>query len=317
MARELDVLCVGGLVCDFMIRPVDAGVFTREVSYMDAAESNVGGDAANESIVMGKLGNRVAILAEIGDDGTANELRSVFAKAGVNTDHLVVRKNKKTRTNIVLIRPDGERHFVIFPNDFDEFCGDDLDYELLPQAKIVSIGSIHHLPLLDPAIPGYLKAAKEAGCITSADMCPNLGNTPEEMVIESCKYLDYLIPSEGEMRDLFGENWTPEEAARTLRSWGVKNVVIKLGGKGCYILNDTYDERVPAFPAKAIDTTGAGDSFAGGFLTGVLKGWDLKKCAIFGSATGCLAVQAIGANTGVKSYEQALAVARTSPDWRD
>ncbi|MBR1758178.1 MAG: carbohydrate kinase family protein [Lachnospiraceae bacterium] len=317
MERDLDVLCVGGLVCDFMIRPVDAGVFTREVSYMEAAESNVGGDAANESIVMGKLANKVAISAEIGDDGTANELKAVFAKSGVNTDHLIVRKNKKTRTNIVLIRPDGERHFVIFPNGYDEFCGKDLDYEVLSRTKVLSIGSIHHLPLLDPALPAYLKAGKEAGCITSADMCPNLGDTPNEIVVECCKYLDYLIPSEGEMRDLFGEDWTPQEAARTLRNWGVKHVVIKLGAEGCYIQDDVYDEFVPSFRVKAIDTTGAGDSFAGGFLTGVLKGWDLKKCAIFGAATGCIAVQSIGANTGVKSYEQVLAVAKTSPDWKE
>ena len=315
MERDLDVLCVGGLVCDFMIRPVPEDVFTREVSFMEEAESNVGGDAANESIVMAKLGNKVALSAEIGDDSTAKQLRDVFDRYGVNTDLLVVREGKKTRINIVLIRPDGERHFVIFPMDFDEFCGKDLNYEALSRTKLVSIGSIHHLPKLDDALPGYLKAAKEAGCITSADMCPNLGGNEDQIVVDCCKYLDYLIPSEGEMRDLFGEDWNPKDAARTLRSWGAKHVVIKLSSKGCYIQDDEYDEIVPAFQAKAIDTTGAGDSFAGGFLTGVLKGWDLKKCAIFGAASGCCSVQAIGANTGVKSYEQVHAVAVTSPDW--
>ena len=90
MERKLDVLCVGGLVCDFMIRPVPKDVLEKEISFMETVETNVGGDAANEAIVLAKLGSRVCLSSEIGDDGTARELRAVLDRNGAASGCLAV-----------------------------------------------------------------------------------------------------------------------------------------------------------------------------------------------------------------------------------
>lgn len=308
MYQDLDILCVGGLVCDFMIKPVPTDFFDHEVGFIETIETNVGGDAANEAVIMAKLGMKVGLATEVGGDSTGQEMLDYMKKFGVDTSNVVVREGKKTRTNIVAIRADGERHFLVFPMTFDEYGKEDLDYEMLKHTKMVSIGSIHMYTGLDLALVDYLKAAKEAGCITSADMVSNQTKMPLSFLKECCQYLDYFVPSEGEVEEIFGEKIDPKKAAEEFLSWGAKNVVIKLGSKGCFVKNAREEFMVPSFKVDAIDTTGAGDNFTAGFLTAVMKGWDLKKCATFAAAVGSIAVQSIGANTGVKNIEQVMEV---------
>ncbi|WP_343209734.1 sugar kinase [Anaerolentibacter hominis] len=314
MEKRFDVLCVGGLVCDFMIKPVPVDMFQKDACFIDTIETNVGGDAANESVVMSKLGMKVGLASEVGDDSTGKDVLAYLEKNGVDISNVVVRGNKKTRTNIVNIEAGGERHFLIFPMEFDEFGGDDLNYDVLKDTRMVSVGSIHAYVGLDAALADYLKAAKEAGCITSADMVSNLTKQPLEETKKIIAQLDYLIPSEGEAEELTGLK-DPKEMADCLLSWGAKNVIIKLGEKGCYVKNAAEEFSVPIFPAKAIDTTGAGDNFTGSFLTAVLMGWDLKKCAHFACATGSIAVQSIGATTGLKDMDQVISVMKENNRW--
>ena len=97
----------------------------------------------------------------------------------------------------------------------------------------------------------------------------------------------------------------PAKAARAFLQMGVGAVVIKMGEKGSYFLNrGGLELRVPAYRAKVVDTTGAGDCFCAGFIKGLSLGWDLKKCLQLGNAAGARAVEALGATAGIHSFSQ-------------
>ncbi|MDR3272009.1 MAG: carbohydrate kinase family protein, partial [Flavobacteriaceae bacterium] len=93
-----------------------------------------------------------------------------------------------------------------------------------------------------------------------------------------------------------------------LSVFGAKLLIVKLGSEGCYLTDFKDEWRIPTFSAfKPVDTTGAGDSFAGGFLRGLLEGWSPETAAVFASAVASHNVTRIGATGGVPDFETAYA----------
>jgi sugar/nucleoside kinase (ribokinase family) len=89
-------------------------------------------------------------------------------------------------------------------------------------------------------------------------------------------------------------------------------VAIKLGGDGCYVRSrEGFEVAKPAFKVAVVDTTGAGDGWAAGFLQGLVKGWDLEKCAIVANAVGGLVVTKIGAITAMPTKSELLRFLRS------
>ena len=112
---------------------------------------------------------------------------------------------------------------------------------------------------------------------------------------EAFSYIDYLFPNDEEAM-LLTETESVEEAAECIKSTGVGNVIIKCGKRGCYIRTDVEKCWIAAEEnVNCIDTTGAGDSFAAGFLNALLNGKGVKECAKEGNRYGAEAVQHIGA----------------------
>jgi sugar/nucleoside kinase (ribokinase family) len=97
-----------------------------------------------------------------------------------------------------------------------------------------------------------------------------------------------------------------EDMAEVFSSMGVKNTVVKLGCKGCYVKPENEKGfYAPSFEnAKVMDTSGAGDSFCAGFITGLAKGWDYRSCATFANAVGTHCVIEIGTTKGIKSLAE-------------
>jgi len=114
----------------------------------------------------------------------------------------------------------------------------------------------------------------------------------------SLPWADYALMNEEEARILTGRT-EPEEAARVLRDLGANHVVIKLGRRGCW----ADGVMVPGFEVDAIDTTGAGDCFSGGFVAALQRGLPIEEAARFANAVGALAVQKVGATAGVLDWD--------------
>ena len=94
--------------------------------------------------------------------------------------------------------------------------------------------------------------------------------------------------------------------ADVLLAYGVKNVIIKLGSKGCYFKSQEEAFSLPALPIKAVDATGAGDNFVAGLTCELLRGEEVRKAIQFANACGAICTTAVGAGTALRNREQVL-----------
>ena len=128
-----------------------------------------------------------------------------------------------------------------------------------------------------------------------------------ELVGPCLPHVDYFLPSLEEARMLAGGLHDHRDVARFLIDAGASVVGLKMGEHGSYVrAADGTELTVPILPVAAIDALGAGDAYVAGFLAGIVHGWDLEQCARFATATGASCVTALGATTGIKSFEETL-----------
>jgi sugar/nucleoside kinase (ribokinase family) len=114
---------------------------------------------------------------------------------------------------------------------------------------------------------------------------------------------DLLFVNDSEAKMLTGSD-EPREATRIFRRHGAKDVVIKVGPRGCIIFADDQEHHVPGFAVTAKDTTGAGDCFVGAFLTAVHRGLSYVEAGRVANAAGAMNVEQLGAAKGVRSWAE-------------
>lgn len=306
--KKIDVLCAGLALVNFPIHPVDEDVFKNDVNMVSPITLLPGGDAANQAVVISRLGGRTALLSAIGRDGFGTMLLHMLEEAGRDLDvsHVAVEENNTTGVAAMLIRPDGQRNFCINRGSLLEFGLKHIDMELLKQTKIVSIGGLMSLPGFDgEGTEEFFRRAKQAGAVTVADTKKDLWKIGLEGIRGTLHYTDYFFPSLEEARTISGESMV-EKMAEIFLDCGALHVGIKLGEDGCYFRDRTQEFYLPAYACEAVDTTGAGDNFMSGFITGLFHGWDAKECCRFAGAAGAICASALGPNSAVTSMEQVI-----------
>lgn len=304
MEKKLDVVCVGAAIVDVPLQPVSKNIFDSESYPLEQISMTIGGDAINEATVISRLGKKVGLMSMVGKDAVGNYILEHCAKEGIDTEGMKLRDGVDTSINIGLVTADGERTFVTNRNgSLWKMTIDDVDMELIPRGRLLSFASIFNNPRLDnDAMVRIFRKAKANDMIICADMIkPRLGETLDD-IAEALSYIDYFFPNHDEAELMTGETEI-QKVADKLLSYGIGHVIIKIGKDGAYIKGQDGTEMiVPAMKGiTPIDTIGAGDNFASGFITGLLEGKTLKECAEYGNVTASLAIQSIGATTGVKN----------------
>jgi len=292
-------------VIDLLISGADERVFTTETTSVDNIQMLMGGDALNQAVTLSMLGGKTGLMGVVGNDRLGDVLLSQLA----NYPLTVIDKKIESKTgfSVVLCKPDGQRHFILQHGHNLDFCYDHIDEQAVREAKIVSVGSAMALKSFDgEGTIRLLDLARSAGTISAMDIKINRSEYDMPPILESFRHVDYLLPSEADVKTLTGEGEDPVKMAQALHDMGVKNVVIKLGEKGCYISADGVEKLVDAYSAKCVDTTGAGDAFTGAFLHAKAKGWDVETCARFANAAGSVSVEVPGACGAIRSEAQVL-----------
>lgn len=306
----MDVACLGLVVCDILVKPVTAELLAEDSRRVEFVRMSSGGDAFNVAVNLAKLGLQSGIFGKIGADGFGGFLRSVADAHHVDTKGLRVSNTAGTSTSVVMIHPNGERSIAYYGGSSDELQLGDVTWSALREAKLVYVGSAFLLPGLDGVgLATLFREAKRHGLGTALDttLMPNV----ESMGVLGpvLAETDLFMPSLKEAQGLAGED-SPEDCAQTFADHGVKVVVIKLGGEGCYIHAGEFKGVLKAFPVTAVDTTGAGDAFVAGFLAAWLKGLSLPECGRMANAVGAACVQAVGATTGILPWAEIEALVK-------
>lgn len=306
MSENLDVICIGAAIVDIPLQPVSKNIFDIESYPLNRISMTIGGDAINEATIISRLGHKVALMSRIGKDAVGNFILEACEKDNIDVKSIHIDENVDTSINVGLVTEDGERTFVTNRNgSLWRTTIEDVDFDRFKDARLLSLASIFNNPLLNgPALEKIFMEAKKSNLIICADMIKaRLCETLED-IRKALSYVDYFFPNYEEACIITGKT-DLNEIADIFLECGVKNVVIKTGKKGCYIKNNKQTLEIPACKnIKAIDTIGAGDNFASGFITGILDGKTLKECAEFANVTAAISVQSVGATTGVQNREQ-------------
>jgi sugar/nucleoside kinase (ribokinase family) len=162
------------------------------------------------------------------------------------------------------------------------------------------------LPAMDGApAAAVLRRAREFGLRTALDVCWDREERWWSLLSPCLPHLDYFLPSEDEARMLSGET-EPEAMAAFFLAHGCGAVAIKRAERGSYFRQGEVAFHTPAFPVTVAETTGAGDCFVAGFLTGALRGWEWPTTLRFANAAGAHSVQSVGAVTGLRGADEIL-----------
>ena len=297
-----EVLCIGQAVIDCITRGQEADRHRENVFRAERIELHIGGDAVNESIALTDLGCRAAIACGVGMDAAGNLLRSELELRGVDTRNITVMRELTTPIAQLVVHQDGGRHSInsraTMLEGYVPFLQGQLQMrEAMEGVRIVSLASLFRAPL-DRAevIRSLVRAAKEAGAIVSADTkLPTFREVAVEELADVWPLVDYFFPNEKEAAYYTGET-DCARMAEAFRRLGVRNVIVKAGADGCYVNGEEGVFHLPALPVEVVDSTGAGDNFVAGFLSGVLRGEDLRACAERGRARASECISRMGAS---------------------
>ena len=304
-----DITIIGNAIIDVLAKPVNAKVFEIGSQPMENIKLAFGGDALNEAVVLAHLGKKVDLISKVGNDEAGSRILGFLKDSGIAVGKIIIESDIDTSINIVLIDERGERHFLTNPQGSQRKLAEDDIYPHLDSAKeIVCFASIFVSSLLDiPAMTRLFRKIKEnPDRILVADLTKAKKGERLEDMAELLPYIDYILPNEDEISLLTGVN-DPYINAKLLTESGVSCAVIKRGSKGCLISTGKEMYDVPAYPVKScIDTTGAGDSFAAGFLWALSEGLPLTECGCFACAVASCTVECMGSTDGVISLETPL-----------
>ena len=299
-----EVVLIGAGVADIPLSPVDRDVFDVGSHPLEGISMFLGGDAANEAVILSRLGHRAALISKVGRDGAGDFVVSELQRAGVDTGWVAREEGLDTAINIVLVRPDGERSFITNKNGSLRRLGLEdirpaLDTPAFEGAKVACLASLFVSPMLPPEDTAELfRLIRAKGLTLCADTTkPKHGETVRD-IADALARLDYFFPNREEASMLTGCT-EPSDIAKVLLDCGVRHVALKLGGRGCLIADAHGARVVPAVPGIVpVDTTGAGDTFAGGFIAGLLEGRSFEDCARLANAAASLCVETVGATSG-------------------
>lgn len=308
-----DVVCAGILVADAVAKPVDSWPERGKLVLVDQMELHLGGCASNTGVGLVTMGIPAAVIGKLGRDGFGDFLVSVMDRAGVDTRGIVRDANSHTSATMVMVHGDGERSFVHYLGANAEFDEPDIDWDVVAGARILHVAGA----LLMPAFDGeptarVLRRAKESGVQTCLDSAWDSRNRWMNVLEPCLPHVDVFLPSIEEAKMITGRE-RPEEIADVLIDHGVGVVGLKMGEGGCFIRAGDTSLRLPAYQIEPVDATGAGDAFVTGFLTGLVKGWDLERTGRLANAVGALATMAIGTTAGVRSLDETLAFMERTP----
>ena len=288
---------IGAAIVDILVSGADESVFRSGSQPAEGIVMSHGGGALNEALVLRHLGADVTLHTLLGADAAGESVLQHMAKRGLSTHGVRLRPDISTSVNVVLVQPGGERSFLTDPRASQRrLRPEDIPSPFPEDAGIMCFASIFVFPEMKiPDMAELFRRAKAQGITVCADMTrPKNGESVRDLA-PALQYVDYLFPNASEAMLLTGEQ-SVEAAAEAIFAAGVKNVLIKCGSEGCYVRNSEGAFRHSAAKARrCVDSTGAGDSFVGGFLYGLAREESLTDCLRRASYCGARAVEHLGA----------------------
>ncbi|WP_109524696.1 MULTISPECIES: carbohydrate kinase family protein [Nocardia] len=290
------IATLGVHVLDVHVLGIESIPSGSEGALVDTIAFSPAGTAGGTAVVLSRLGADVRTFGAVGEDSIGRSLVALLGEHGIDTGGLVVKPGVQTSSSVIPVRPNGERpawHCIGANARFDL---SDFDFDALD--------GIDHLHLGGPEFLGghaagqLLAEARRRGLTTSIDILAAGDPGTLEWIADALPHTDFLLPNDEQIRGFTGTD-SLLEGARALLARGVGCVAPTRGGHGALVVTDQEVIEVPAYETEVVDTTGCGDAFSAGFLTGHLRDLDLEASARLGCAVAAHVARGIGTTAGV------------------
>ena len=290
MSRHPDVTVVGSINQDMVARVPrlpGAGqtVLGHELLIVP------GGKGLNQAVAAARSGASTAFIGMVGQDSAGTHLLAVLSDEGIDT-HGVLRVGALTGRALIAVADDGENHIVVVPGANWVVSPAHIDHHRvrIDSARVV----LAQLEIPMDAVEEAMQRAKAGGAHTILNATP-----PVELPPALIRSIDFLVVNEHEAAAMAEMSVsTPADAAAAgaaLRAQGCGVAIVTLGSEGAVLVSEDATLHEPAIPVEAVDTTAAGDAFAGGFAARLAEGASLADALRWAVAAGSLAVTSLGA----------------------
>ena len=285
MDKNLEIVSYGATIVDFL--PNQPGRRLRDV---EVFTKTTGGAPANVAVGLARLGRRVGLICNVGDDEFGHFLREELAREHVDVSGIQFTNEAKTAVVFISLDAHGERSFLFLrhPSADGTITPEDVNVETIQRAAIFVVGS--NLLIREPAQSATyfaLDTAKEAGLLITAD--PNLRlhlwndfDEARKHAMRLIEYADIVKLNEDELEFLAGERTAREFFEQECRPRNAAVLVITRAKHGAQVYCGDLLAEVAAPAVKVVDTTGAGDGFVAGFLTAMSKTFEEEGITLSG-----------------------------------
>ncbi len=298
-----DLLVAGEINPDLILSGDVSPAFGQAEKLVEDATLTVGSSSVIVACGAARLGLRVTFIGLCGDDLFGRFMLAEMQRRGVDTSHVIVRKDGRTGLSVILNRGD-DRAILTFPGLISALRGDDIPDALLARSRHLHIASYFLQTALQPDLPALFQRAHTLGLTTSLD--PNYDPSGRwDGFDQLLPHTDILLPNEQEALALTQAPSVEDAARRLARRAGL--IAVKLGAAGALAARGDELVRAPAMPVQVADAVGAGDSFDAGFLYGFLHGWPLPKTLRLAAVCGALSTRQAGGVAAQPTLEEALA----------
>ncbi|HEY8667192.1 MAG TPA: carbohydrate kinase family protein [Tepidisphaeraceae bacterium] len=307
----MDAAIFGLIVADIIAEPMDLRnpPAPGGLHFVRSIQLTTGGNVCNTGVAMAKHGMKVAATGLVGTDVLAAAVTERLKASQIDTSGMFTTEAAQTCSTVVAVEPGGERCFYYTPGATALLDAASLRqcFPIFARCRYVQIGYFGLLPKLTPQLPELLAEFKAQSPQTKIALETVTPVGPWEQLELILPHLDLFIPSRGEAMALTGLADPKEMVAQFRRHMPRGLIGVKLDVEGCYLDDGTRAVTVPAYQIKVVDTTGAGDTWFAGLLTGLIHQMPLEKAGAFANRTAADCCTALGASAGVRDFNDTLA----------
>ncbi|MFC3746610.1 ribokinase [Paenibacillus sp. GCM10012306] len=260
-----------------------------------------GGKGANQAVTSARLGKAVQMIGSIGTDFYGDSMVKAMQDNGVDTSYIRRAEEHSTGCAIITVDHTAENTMLVIKGANDCLSAKDIQdaFANIENSKILLV----QMEIPEEAIIEAMVQAKKKEMFVILDPAPADG-----IVKHALPYADLIVPNQQETKELTGIDVTDIDSAIQAGEYfdrlGVKNSIIKMGDKGSLVYKQGKVEYVEAIKVKAIDTVGAGDSYAGAIGFALADGTNLVAAAQFASIVAAIKVSKRGAQAGIPTLDE-------------
>lgn len=299
MDRE-GVLVIGSANMDLV---VSAERFPQpgETVFGNQFEMFPGGKGANQAVCCAKLGAKTYFIGKMGNDDFGKRLSSIMKKDRVNLDYLIFDEKEHTGTALISVDGNGENEIIVISGSNMKLCPEEIEKHKDVFSRVKVVAAQLEIPL--NTVEKVAKLSKENGALFILNPAP-AKDLPEELIAAA----DFLTPNETELAILSGISVSGEDSlvrgAEKLLGKGVKNIIVTMGEKGAFLINNQIKIIYPSKKVKVIDSTGAGDAFNGALAYALSNEKETGEAIQFAISVASYSVTKMGAQSSMPKLNE-------------